>query len=95
MTKHRLLNCPYGCFSNQQLPLLKLTLDCDRPRLVLERFADGSIVRPAEGTPALGLRVVAIDRDFRAQQKLNETHTVSQRRYRIAYRAADAVRAEN
>jgi 5-hydroxyisourate hydrolase-like protein (transthyretin family) len=52
------------------------------------------VVSPADGTPAPGLRVVAIDRDFRAEQELGEARTDSKGRYRITYRAADTVRAE-
>lgn len=48
----------------------------------------------ADGTTVPNLLVVAIDRDFRAEQVLGDARTDDQGRYRIAYRAADAVRAE-
>jgi peptidoglycan hydrolase-like protein with peptidoglycan-binding domain len=52
------------------------------------------VVSLADETPVPDLRVVAIDRDFRAEQVLGEARTDNQGRYRIAYRAADAARAE-
>lgn len=52
------------------------------------------VVSLADGTTVPNLRVVAIDQDFRAEQVLGEARTDDQGRYRIAYRAADAVRAE-
>jgi peptidoglycan hydrolase-like protein with peptidoglycan-binding domain len=48
----------------------------------------------ADGTPVPNLRVVAIDREFRAEHKLGEARTDDQGRYRIGYRAADCVRAD-
>jgi hypothetical protein len=52
------------------------------------------VVSLVDGAPVPSLRVVAIDRDFRAEQVLGDARTDEQGRYRIAYRAADAVRAE-
>lgn len=52
------------------------------------------VVSLADGTPVPNLRVVAIDQDFRAEQVLGEGCTDHQGRYRIAYRACDAVHAE-
>ena len=69
----------------------------------LDRFwADGrelrrvvyGVVSLADETPVPNLRVVAIDRDFRAEQVLGEALTDNQGRYSIAYRTADAARAE-
>ncbi|TXH36055.1 MAG: hypothetical protein E6Q92_11570 [Burkholderiaceae bacterium] len=59
----------------------------------LPRTVQGSVTL-TDGTPVPNLRVVAIDRDFRAEQVLGEARTDDQGRYRIAYCAADAVRAE-
>jgi peptidoglycan hydrolase-like protein with peptidoglycan-binding domain len=59
----------------------------------LTRVVHG-VVSLTDGTPVPNLRVVAIDRDFRAEQVLGEARTDDQGRYRIAYRAADAMRAE-
>lgn len=47
-----------------------------------------------DGTPVPMLHVVAIDRDFRDEQTLGEAQTDSDGRYRIVYRATDALRAE-
>jgi hypothetical protein len=59
----------------------------------LPRTVQGCITL-TDGTPVPYLRVVAIDRDFRAEQELGEARTDDQGRYRIAYCADDAVRAE-
>jgi hypothetical protein len=59
----------------------------------LPRTVQGSVTL-TDGTPVPNLRVVAIDRDFRAEQVLGKARTDDQGRYRIAYCAADAVRAE-
>lgn len=59
----------------------------------LPRVVHG-VVRLTDGTPVPKLRVVAIDQDFRSEQVLGEAQTDNQGRYRIAYRAADAVRAD-
>lgn len=59
----------------------------------LPRTVQGKVTL-ADGAPLPNLRVVAIDRDFRAEQVLGEARTDDQGRYRIAYCAADAVRAE-
>ncbi|HEU5181573.1 MAG TPA: neuraminidase-like domain-containing protein [Candidatus Polarisedimenticolia bacterium] len=59
----------------------------------LPRFVHG-VVSLADGTPVPDLCVVAIDRDFRGEQVLGEGRTDAQGRYRIGYRAADAVLAE-
>lgn len=59
----------------------------------LPRTVQGSVTL-TDGTPVPNLRVVAIDRDFRAEQVLGEARTDDQGRYRIAYCAADAVREE-
>ena len=47
-----------------------------------------------DATPAPGLRVVAVDRDFRAEQPLGEAVTDRDGRYRIAYKAAAFARVE-
>lgn len=60
----------------------------DLPRVV------HGVVSLVDGAPVPNLRVVAIDRDFRAEQVLGEARTDEQGRYSIAYRAADAIRAE-
>lgn len=52
------------------------------------------VVSLADGTTVPNLRIVAIDRGFRAEHVLGEARTDDQGRYRITYRAADAVRAE-
>lgn len=52
------------------------------------------VVSLTAGLPVPGLHVVAIDRDFRAEQALGEGRTDEQGRYHIAYRAVDAVSAE-
>jgi len=59
----------------------------------LPRTVQGGVTL-TDGTPVPKLRVVAIDRDFRAEQVLGEARTDDQGRYRIAYCAADTVRAE-
>ncbi|MFZ4596755.1 MAG: carboxypeptidase-like regulatory domain-containing protein, partial [Verrucomicrobiaceae bacterium] len=59
----------------------------------LPRTVHGTVTL-TDGTPVANLRVVAIDRDFRTEQELGETRTDDYGRYRISYRAADAVRAE-
>jgi hypothetical protein len=59
----------------------------------LPRVVHGA-VSLIDGTPVPSLLVVAIDRDFRAEQVLGEVRTDEKGRYRIAYRAADAVRAD-
>lgn len=60
----------------------------EQPRVV------HGVVSLDDGTPVPNLRVVAMDRDFRAEQVLGEARTDDQGRYRIAYRGADAARAE-
>lgn len=59
----------------------------------LPRTVQGKVTL-ADGTPVPNLRVVAIDRDFRAEQILGEARTDDLGRYHIAYCAADALRAE-
>src|SRR5216684_4365215 len=59
----------------------------------LPRVVHGIVSLP-DGMPVPGLLVLAIDRDFRAEQVLGESRTDEQGRYRITYRAADATRAE-
>ncbi len=59
----------------------------------LQRSVHG-VVSLEDGTPVPGLIVTAIDRDFRAAQVLGETETDAEGRYRIGFRAIDAVRAE-
>nr|WP_281722005.1 neuraminidase-like domain-containing protein [Nitrosomonas nitrosa] len=59
----------------------------------LPRVVHGVVSLP-NGTPVPNLYVVAIDRDFRAEQQLGETRTDDQGRYRISYCVADIVRAE-
>lgn len=53
----------------------------DVPRVV------HGVVRLDDGTPVPGLRVVAIDRDFRAEQTLGDASTDDSGRYRIVYRS--------
>jgi hypothetical protein len=60
----------------------------DLPRVVF------GVVSLADGTPVPNVRVVAIDRDFRAEQVLGEARTDDLGRYSIGYRVADAIRAE-
>jgi peptidoglycan hydrolase-like protein with peptidoglycan-binding domain len=59
----------------------------------LPRVVHG-VVSLADGTPAPDLHVVAIDRDFRAEQILGEARMDDQGRYCIAYSVADTLRAE-
>ncbi|GGC05314.1 neuraminidase-like domain-containing protein [Pseudoduganella buxea] len=61
--------------------------------LALERVVHG-VIALADGSAVGGLLVTAIDRDFRAEQELGKAVTDDGGRYRIVYRAADAVRAE-
>lgn len=64
------------------------TNDREIPRIVY------GVVTLADGTPVPDLNVEAFDRDFRAEQMLGKGRTDGDGRYTIAYRAADAVRAE-
>jgi peptidoglycan hydrolase-like protein with peptidoglycan-binding domain len=60
----------------------------DLPRVVR------GVVRLEDGTPVPGLRVVAVDRDFRAEQTLGQALTDRNGRYRITYSTAAFARAE-
>ncbi|MHB0953993.1 MAG: Tc toxin subunit A-related protein [Allorhizobium sp.] len=60
----------------------------DLPRIVR------GIVSLADGTPVPDVLVVAIDRDFRAEEKLGECYTDANGAYRIGYTAATFARAE-
>jgi hypothetical protein len=59
----------------------------------VERVVSG-VVSLADGTPVEDLLVVAIDRDFRAEQRLGQAVTDRAGRYRITYTAASFSRAE-
>src|SRR5450830_458972 len=61
--------------------------------LELERVVHGAVTLE-DGSAVGGLLVTAVDRDFRAEQELGKAVTDEGGRYRIVYRAADAVRAE-
>lgn len=59
----------------------------------LPRSVRGTI-RLTDGAPAAGLRVVAVDRDFRSEQPLGEAITDAEGGYRIAYTANAFTRLE-